>query len=146
MQQWSSSGSKMGQYTGNVTLTPIAAKEQTAGIQAWVKRDMFQNLKPVGDGFGAKMLRKLGWKDGEPLGKSGIGCVEPVADEVKLDRKCENTHRYHRTVAGVGLVLLFTVCCCDSIEGTLYFYIVSHGILFLSAGGSHVDDLLCYGR
>ena len=80
----------MGQYTGNVTLTSISAKEkQNTGIQAWVRRDMFQNLKPVGDGFGAKMLRKLGWKKGEPLGKSGTGCVEPVADEVKLDRKCE---------------------------------------------------------
>lgn len=74
-----------------MTLTPIAAKEKNnTGLQAWVKRDMFQNLKPVGDGFGAEMLRRLGWKEGEPLGKSGIGRVEPVADEVKLDRKCEN--------------------------------------------------------
>ena len=90
MKQWSSSSFKMGQYTGNVTLTSISAKEkQNTGIQAWVKRDMFQNLKPVGDGFGAKMLRNLGWKEGQPLGKSGTGCVEPVADEVKLDRKCE---------------------------------------------------------
>lgn len=89
MKQWSNSNFQMGQYTGNVTLTPIAKEKHNTGLQAWVKRDMFQNLKPVGDGFGAKMLRKLGWKEGQPLGKSGIGRVEPVADEVKLDRKCE---------------------------------------------------------
>lgn len=100
----------MGQYTGNVTLTSISAKEkQNTGIQAWVKRDMFQNLKPVGDGFGSKMLRKLGWKEGEPLGKSGTGCVEPVADEVKLDRKCERVVQVLQS-RGTGWPNTTTVC------------------------------------
>ena len=125
----------MGQYTGNVTLTPIAAKENNTGLQAWVKRDMFQNLKPVGDGFGAEMLRRLGWKEGEPLGKSGIGRVEPVADEVKLDRKCEHIVQVapFETSGAAVIAGMSTVClliCQWTIAGCNQSYQHMHWLMF----------------
>ena len=34
--------------------------------------------KPVQSQFGEKMLRKMGWKEGEGLGKSGAPATEPI--------------------------------------------------------------------
>lgn len=48
---------------------------------------MFSNLNPVREGFGSRMLRKLGWSHGQPLGKSGDGSAEPVPITFKSDRK-----------------------------------------------------------
>ena len=47
---------------------------------------MFKGLAPVGDGFGRKMLMKMGWKEGQPIGKQGEGHVEPIRVEVKINR------------------------------------------------------------
>jgi len=33
-----------------------------------------------------KMLKKMGWQEGQPLGKKGEGHVEPIALDVKVDR------------------------------------------------------------
>ena len=40
----------------------------------------------MGDGFGMKMLKKMGWKEGQPIGKHGEGHVEPICLDVKMDR------------------------------------------------------------
>ena len=40
----------------------------------------------MGDGFGMKMLKKMGWKEGHPIGKQGEGHVEPICVDVKMDR------------------------------------------------------------
>ena len=50
---------------------------------------MFENLKRVRGGFGEAMMKRMGWKEGTPLGKSGVGHVEPIVNSVKLDRRCE---------------------------------------------------------
>lgn len=47
---------------------------------------MFRGLAPVGDGFGMKMLKKMGWKEGQPIGKQGEGHVEPICVDIKMDR------------------------------------------------------------
>ena len=47
---------------------------------------MFRGLAPVGDGFGMKMLKKMGWQEGQPIGKQGEGHVEPICVDVKMDR------------------------------------------------------------
>ena len=43
----------------------------------------------MGDGFGMKMLMKMGWRAGQPIGKHGEGHVEPICLDVKLDRSGE---------------------------------------------------------
>ena len=35
------------------------------------------------------MLKKMGWKEGQPLGLQGRGHVEPLAIDVKTDRSGE---------------------------------------------------------
>ena len=48
---------------------------------------MFQNLRPVSEGIGMKLLQKMGWRPGQVIGKRGEGYVEPIALTVKVDRK-----------------------------------------------------------
>ena len=110
-----------------MTLTSIAAKEKNnTGLQAWVKRDMFQNLKPVGDGFGSEMLRRLGWKEGEPLGKSGIGRVEPVTEHIVQVAPFE-------TSGAAVIADMSTVClliCQWTIAGCNQSYQHMHWLMF----------------
>ena len=49
-------------------------------------QSMFKGLAPVSGGFGMKMMKKMGWEEGCPLGRSGQGHVEPIEVEVKMDR------------------------------------------------------------
>ena len=47
---------------------------------------MFKDLAPVMSGFGMRMLMKMGWECGQPLGKRGEGHTQPIAVDVKIDR------------------------------------------------------------
>ena len=51
-----------------------------------VTQDMFKGLAPVLSGFGVKMMKKMGWNEGQPLGRMGKGVTEPIAMDVKVDR------------------------------------------------------------
>ena len=62
---------------------------------------MFHGLPPVMSGFGMKMMKKMGWQEGQPLGKMGEGYLEPIAMDVKVDRSgelhsCLVCFLYHR--------------------------------------------------
>lgn len=47
---------------------------------------MFHDLAPVIGGFGLKMLKKMGWKEGQALGTKGQGVLEPITLDIKTDR------------------------------------------------------------
>ena len=79
----------VGVFTGTTTISPLDREEHERGFQAWTKKNMFENLKRVRGGFGEAMMKRMGWKEGTPLGKSGVGHVEPIVNSVKLDRRCE---------------------------------------------------------
>ena len=49
-------------------------------------QDMFKGLAPVLSGFGIKVMKKMGWSEGQPLGKMGKGVTEPIPMSVKIDR------------------------------------------------------------
>ena len=48
---------------------------------------MFHNQTPLQGGVGAMLMAKMGWKQGEGLGKNNEGVLEPLALDVKTDRK-----------------------------------------------------------
>ena len=48
---------------------------------------MLTNLTPVKSDFGEKMMSKMGWRQGEGLGKTNPGNVDPLVVRVKTDRR-----------------------------------------------------------
>jgi len=49
---------------------------------------MFDNAPKVSGGFGEKLLQKMGWKDGDGLGRGKGGTTEPIKfSSIKTDRK-----------------------------------------------------------
>ena len=50
---------------------------------------MFAGLNPVRSDFGLKMMKKMGWVEGTPLGKAGVGHIAPPVLSFQVDRKGE---------------------------------------------------------
>ncbi len=54
-----------------------------------ILQTMFHGLTPVTSSFGLRMMKKMGWNEGQPLGKSGVGHLVPLTMDVKMDRTGE---------------------------------------------------------
>lgn len=52
-----------------------------------IMQDQFQHAAPVSGGMGKFLLQKMGWKEGEGLGKNKSGSLTPLVLDVKMDRK-----------------------------------------------------------
>ncbi|ODN04047.1 Protein SON [Orchesella cincta] len=65
-------------------LTPA---ELSSGPQAWAKRDQLRKTTKLDSGMGMHLLQKMGWRPGEGLGKNKEGQLEPLALDVKTDKK-----------------------------------------------------------
>ena len=51
------------------------------------KKDLLSNATPITTGIGKKILEKMGWKQGQGLGKNSEGYAEPIKVDIKLNRK-----------------------------------------------------------
>lgn len=71
-----------------------------------MSQDTFTKATPVKSGIGMLMLKRMGWKEGEGLGKNNEGTVEPLAMEVKVDRKGQ--------LLKLSLIQLITDILCDN--------------------------------
>jgi len=47
----------------------------------------FGNVFQVSGGFGEYMLRKMGWRDGDGLGREKTGTVDPLQLDIKMDKR-----------------------------------------------------------
>ncbi|XP_056415528.1 protein SON isoform X2 [Hyla sarda] len=85
---WAQSTSIPGQFTGSTGAQVLSAEEiSNSGPQAWLKKDQFLKAAPVTGGRGALLMRKMGWKEGEGLGRNNEGNVDPILLDFKTDRK-----------------------------------------------------------
>ncbi|CAN2387584.1 hypothetical protein PRIEUP_LOCUS11903 [Pristimantis euphronides] len=85
---WAQSTSIPGQFTGSTGAQVLTAEEiSNSGPQAWLKKDQFLKAAPVTGGRGALLMRKMGWKEGEGLGRNNEGNVDPIVLDFKTDRK-----------------------------------------------------------
>ncbi|XP_029459406.1 protein SON isoform X2 [Rhinatrema bivittatum] len=85
---WAQSSSLPGQFTGSTGAQVLSSEELTnSGPQAWIRKDQFLKAAPVTGGMGAQLMRKMGWKEGEGLGRNNEGTVEPILIDFKRDRK-----------------------------------------------------------
>jgi len=83
-----SSGPVCGDPNYNVAGNAAIKKQNPkSGKQAWIKKDQFVNAKRVSGGFGEAMLKKMGWEQGEGLGRHKHGEVDPITMDIKTDKK-----------------------------------------------------------
>uniref|UniRef100_A0A0B7AJ79 G-patch domain-containing protein n=1 Tax=Arion vulgaris TaxID=1028688 RepID=A0A0B7AJ79_9EUPU len=85
--KWATSRHLPGQFTGS-TGAQVLSQEQLIGDrrhQAWVKK--LSHAAPVNGGIGMFLLQKMGWKQGEGLGKNNEGSREPLMLDIKVDRR-----------------------------------------------------------
>ncbi|XP_075950452.1 SON DNA and RNA binding protein b isoform X1 [Anarhichas minor] len=85
---WAQSNTVPGLFTGSTGAQVLTSEElSTGGPQAWLKKDQFLRAAPVSGGVGEFLMRKMGWKTGEGLGRNREGTVEPIIIDFKVDRK-----------------------------------------------------------
>ncbi|XP_048396689.1 protein SON-like isoform X6 [Stegostoma tigrinum] len=96
---WAQSNSLPGQFTGSTGAQVLTYEKLTnSGPQAWIRKDQFLKAAPLSGGMGAHLMQKMGWRQGEGLGKNKNGPVEPIVVDFKIDRKGlvaegEKTHK-----------------------------------------------------
>ena len=85
------------------------------------QQNMFHNLAPITGGVGMRLLQKMGWKPGQVLGKRGEGNLEPIAMNVKMDRKglisCEESGKGGKGGKGGPR----NVAVTPGVQGELFF-------------------------
>ncbi|XP_019965752.2 protein SON [Paralichthys olivaceus] len=85
---WAQSNTVPGLFTGSTGAQVLSSEElSTSGPQAWLKKDQFLRAAPVSGGVGEFLMRKMGWRTGEGLGRNREGTVEPIIIDFKVDRK-----------------------------------------------------------
>ncbi|XP_078088917.1 SON DNA and RNA binding protein b [Mustelus asterias] len=85
---WAQSNSLPGQFTGSTGAQVLTYEElSNSGPQAWIRKDQFLKAAPLTGGMGAHLMQKMGWREGEGLGKNKNGPVEPIVVDFKTDRK-----------------------------------------------------------
>ncbi|KAI3366246.1 hypothetical protein L3Q82_009719 [Scortum barcoo] len=85
---WAQSNTVPGLFTGSTGAQILSSEElSNSGPQAWLKKDQFLRAAPVSGGVGEFLMRKMGWKTGEGLGRNREGTVEPIIIDFKVDRK-----------------------------------------------------------
>ena len=87
MSNWAQSKNKPGQFTGHTGAKILSQAELSTGIQAWARQEQFTKAQKVSGGFGEFMLKKMGWSEGEGLGKTRSGDVDPLTLDIKMDKK-----------------------------------------------------------
>jgi len=88
LQQWARKRDVPGEWTGGTDAPRLLTRDELEGqgYEAWATADQFDNAKEV-TGVGRRLLEKMGWSDGQALGKLGVGDVEPLVIDFKLDRR-----------------------------------------------------------
>ncbi|CAG0914570.1 unnamed protein product [Notodromas monacha] len=76
-----------GQFTGSTGVKPLTYAELNQGPQAWARPDQFVRANRVTEGPGRALLERMGWKEGEGLGKSKAGPLEPLTLDIKTDKR-----------------------------------------------------------
>lgn len=88
LQAWARKRDAPGEWSGGTDAPRLLTRDELEGQgkEAWATADMFEGAQEV-QGVGRRLLEKMGWSDGQALGKLGVGDVEPLVIDFKLDRR-----------------------------------------------------------
>ncbi|KAL3122589.1 hypothetical protein niasHT_003125 [Heterodera trifolii] len=90
MNSWAQDSSLPGEFTGHTGARVLSEKELEPSdprFHAWAKKDQFRTAPEINSGIGLKLLQRMGWQPGQGLGRERAGQLEPLALDVKADRK-----------------------------------------------------------
>ncbi|MFH4974337.1 hypothetical protein AB6A40_001046 [Gnathostoma spinigerum] len=90
MNAWARSHNTPGKFTGSTGVHVLSADELGPAdprYSAWARKDLFKCTNRVESAVGLKLMQKMGWSPGEGLGKCSDGPLEPLAMDIKSDRK-----------------------------------------------------------
>ena len=77
-----------GLWTGQGLVEPMSKDMiDSDDIRIFARPDMFMNLKPLRENYGKNLMKRYGWREGKPLGTTGLGSLAPIEVTVKIDRK-----------------------------------------------------------
>lgn len=88
LQSWARKRETPGEWQGGTDAPRLLNRDELEGQgnEAWATVDQFEGAAEV-QGVGRRLLEKMGWADGQALGKLGVGDVEPLVIDFKLDRR-----------------------------------------------------------
>ena len=78
---------QISEYFNQACLLKIPNIIASFNAKFFILQKMFYGLRPVREGFGMKLMKRMGWREGEPLGKTKEGHIEPIPVDVKTDRQ-----------------------------------------------------------
>ncbi|KAI3415999.1 hypothetical protein GPALN_005555 [Globodera pallida] len=90
MNSWAQDSSLPGEFTGHTGARVLSEKELEPSdprFHAWAKKDQFRTAPEICSGVGLRLLQRMGWQPGQGLGRDRAGQLEPLALDVKADRK-----------------------------------------------------------
>ena len=99
-------------FLGLYHLVPCSLPVSSLLVSSLPSREqkMFHGLMPVVSSFGLKMMKKMGWQEGTPLGRTGEGNTVPIALDVKMDRLGESGGREQTRWESDMSVPVFAAC------------------------------------
>jgi len=88
LQSWARKRETPGEWNGGTDAPRLLTRDELEGqgMEAWATANQFDNTQEV-QGVGRRLLEKMGWQEGQALGKLGVGDVEPLVIDFKLDRR-----------------------------------------------------------
>ena len=88
LQAWARKRETPGEWSGGTDAPRLLTRDELEGqgMEAWCTADQFEGAQEV-QGVGRRLLEKMGWQEGQALGKLGVGDVEPLVIDFKLDRR-----------------------------------------------------------
>lgn len=82
-----------GAFTGRVDARMLSREELGPSMdkkhQAWVKKDIFLKARPITGGIGQFLLQKMGWSEGQGLGRENEGATQPLMLDFNTTRRGE---------------------------------------------------------
>ncbi|XP_071520111.1 uncharacterized protein [Panulirus ornatus] len=82
---WEPSSNSLSQYKDLPGFKALSSIQQSPGYKEWIRKERYRRLA-LNPTFGLRMLKRMGWRPGEGLGKEKKGMVEPLMPYMDMEQ------------------------------------------------------------